>query len=114
MTRVEIEEFVCDLFYGELPDGSSPLEPEAAVQVLMDHTGCTRARAFGVLARQSPYERARRARVVRRVAGLLIAGAVDRAEAMRQVQDQTGMPLGWCAAALADAVFGRRPDGTWS
>ncbi len=118
---IEVAEMVGDMYWRPLPDGSQAIADETAVQLVMQHAGVDRAKALGLLLEHSPSRRADRARLVTRVAGLRIAGVLDRDAAMQTLMQETGMSLGWCAAALADAIeqsgWGphvRRDDGTWT
>lgn len=115
MNEIEVAEMVCDVYYYRLPDGSDPLPGETAVQLVMEHAAVTRKKALGLLLEHSPSRRADRQQCVARVAGLRIAGALDRGAAVQMLMEQTGMPLGWCAAALADAVEDPRGEhGRWT
>lgn len=116
MRIYEVAALVGDMYWTPLPDGSDALPDETAVQLVAEHAGVDRVRAIGLLLEHSPARRERRARIVQRIAALVIAGAIDRAAAMTMAIEQTGMPMGWCAAALADAVVEPRRDerGRWT
>lgn len=114
MNQIEVAEMVGAFHWS--PDVLGVIEDETAVQLVMEHTGVTRQKAMRLLLEHSPSRRARRQRTVTRVAGLYIAGAIDRDAAMQTLLDETGMSLGWCAAALADAVEEPHRDerGRWT
>lgn len=121
MNAIEVAVLVGDMYWTPLPDGSDALPDETAVQLVAEHAGVDRARAIGLLLEHSPARREHRARIVRRVAALRIAGILDRGAGVQMLMEQTGMSMGWCAAALADAIeqsgWGphvRRNDGSWS
>ena len=116
MSQTEVATLVGSVFWPGAPDGSDAIAPETAVRLVMEHAGVDRARAMGLLLEFSPSRREHRARIVQRIAALVIAGAIDRAAAMNMAIEQTGMPMGWCAAALADAVVEPRRDerGRWT
>lgn len=119
MNKIQVAEMVGDMYWYRLPDGSDPLEHETAVQLVAEYADVDRAKAMGLLLEHCPSRRADRARLVNRVADMVVAGAIDRVTAMNTVAAETGMSLGWCAAALADAVVerraqARRDDGRWS
>lgn len=116
VNAIEVAVLVGDMYWTPLPDGSDALPDETAVQLVTEHAGVDRVRAIGLLLEHSPARREHRARIVQRIAALVIAGAIDRAAAMNMAIEQTGMPMGWCAAALADAVVEPRRDerGRWT
>jgi len=120
MNELTVAEMVGAMYWYRLPDGSMPITDETAVSMVAEYAEVTRPRACALLLDCGPTARARRQACVDDLADMVIAGVISRGAAMNAAQAETGRSLGWCAAALADAVcerrarHTRRDDGSWA